>query len=190
MILFLQGASHAGKTTFAKRLARLTGASVVSLDLLKMGLIKSRNTDFSGLTPEDDAAIAERLWPIVREMALVADENGQSLIVEGVSLPFGEAGVLARELGEGRAAAFAVVFSEKYIRNHYELICQKASASERRVHQDPPALADLLSDHASIRSDAINNGWTLLEIDTPDAWERKIDRLQDFPAEILKALAA
>lgn len=190
MILFLQGASHAGKTTFAKRLARLTGASVVSLDLLKMGLIKSGNTDFSGLTPEDDAAIAERLWPIVREMALVADENEQSLIVEGVSLPFGEAGGLARELGEGCAAAFAVVFSEKYIRNHYELICQQASASERRVHQDPPALADLLSDHASIRSDAINNGWTLLAIDTPDAWERKIDRLQDFPAEILKALAA
>ena len=85
MILFLQGASHAGKTTFARHLARLTGASVMSLDLLKMGLIKSGNTDFSGLTPEDDAAIAERLWPIVREMALVADENGQSLIVEGVS---------------------------------------------------------------------------------------------------------
>ena len=190
MILFLQGASHAGKTTFAKHLAKLTGASVVSLDLLKMGLIKSGNSDFAGLTPEDDAAIAERLWPIVREMALVADENEQSLIVEGVSLPFGEAGVLVRELGEGRAAALAVVFSEKYIRNHYELICQKASASERRVHQDPPALADLLSDHASIRSDAINNGWTLLEIDTSDAWERKIDRLQDFPAEILKALAA
>lgn len=142
MILFLQGASHSGKTTFAKHLARLTGASVVSLDLLKMGLIKSGNSDFAGLTPEDDTAIAERLWPIVREMALVADENGQSLIVEGVSLPFVEAGVLARELGEGRAAAFAVVFSEKYIRNHYELICQKASASERRVHQDPPALAD------------------------------------------------
>lgn len=162
----------------------------MSLDLLKMGLIKSGNTDFSGFTPEDDAAIAERLWPIVREMALVADENGQSLIVEGVSLPFVEAGVLVRELGGGRAAAFAVVFSGKYIRNHYELICQKASASERRVHQDPPALADLLSDHASIRSDAINNGWTLLAIDTPDAWERKIDRLQDFPAEILKALAA
>lgn len=191
MILFLQGASHSGKTTFAKHLARLTGASVVSLDLLKMGMIKSGNSDFAGLTPEDDAAIAERLWPIVREMALVADENGQSLIVEGVSLPFVEAGGgLARELGEGRAAAFAVVFSEKYIRNHYELICQKASASERRVHQDPPALADLLSDHASIRSDAINNGWMLLEIDTPDVWERKIGRQQDFPAEILKALAA
>ena len=59
----------------------------MSLDLLKMGLIKSGNSDFAGLTPEDDAAIAERLWPIVREMALVADENEQSLIVEGVSLP-------------------------------------------------------------------------------------------------------
>lgn len=48
MILFLQGASHFGKTTFAKHLARLTGASVVSLDLLKMGLIKSGNSDFAG----------------------------------------------------------------------------------------------------------------------------------------------
>ena len=190
MILFLQGASHAGKTTFAKHLARLTGASVVSLDLLKMGLIKSGNTDFSGLTPEDDEAIAERLWTIVREMARVADENGQSLIIEGVSLPVVEAGRFAHGLGKSRATAFAIVFSEKYIRNHYELICQKASASERRVHQDPPALIDLLSDHASIRSDAINNGWTLLEIDSPDVWERKIGRQQDFPAEILKALAA
>lgn len=113
MILFLQGASHSGKTTFAKYLARLTGASVMSLDLLKMGLIKSGNSDFSGLTPEDDDAIAERLWPIVREMALVADENGQSLIVEGVSLPFVEAGKLAHGLGKSRAAAFAIVFSEK-----------------------------------------------------------------------------
>ena len=111
MILFLQGASHSGKTTFAKHLARLTGASVVSLDLLKMGLIKSGNTDFSGLTPEDDAAIAERLWPIVREMARVADENGQSLIIEGVSLPVVEAGRFAHGLGKSRAAAFAIVFS-------------------------------------------------------------------------------
>lgn len=84
----------------------------MSLDLLKMGLIKSGSSDFSGLTPEDDDAIAERLWPIVREMALVADENGQSLIVEGVSLPFVEAGKLAHGLGKSRAAAFAIVFSE------------------------------------------------------------------------------
>ena len=39
MILFLQGASHAGKTMFARHLAKLTGASVMSLELLKMGLI-------------------------------------------------------------------------------------------------------------------------------------------------------
>ena len=116
MILFLQGASHSGKTTFAKHLARLTGASVVSLDLLKIGLLKSGNSDFAGLTPEDDEAIAERLWPIVREMARVADENGQSLIIEGVSLPVVEAGRFAHGLGKSRAAAFAIVFAEKYIR--------------------------------------------------------------------------
>ena len=47
------------------------------------------------LTPEDDEAIAVRLWPIVREMARVANENGQSLIIEGVSLPVVEAGRFA-----------------------------------------------------------------------------------------------
>lgn len=190
MLLFLQGASHAGKTTFTKHLARLTGAGVVSLDLLKMGLIKSGNTDFAGLTPEDDDAIAERLWPIVREIALVADENGQSLIIEGVSLPFDGAGTLAKESGESRAAAFAITFSEEYIRNQYGRICKEASASERRVHQEPPTLEELLFDHESVFNGAWNNGWSVIEIDTPEDWERKIENLKGIPSDILALLTS
>ena len=38
----------------------------LSIDHLKMGLIRSGNSD---LTPEsDDDALTEKLWPIVREM--------------------------------------------------------------------------------------------------------------------------
>ena len=64
MILFLQGASHAGKTTFAKHLARLTGASVVSLDLLKMGLIKSGNTNFPVSHPRTTRRLPSASGPL------------------------------------------------------------------------------------------------------------------------------
>ena len=40
-----------------------------SIDLLKMGLIRSKNTD---LTPEDDQALEDYLWPIVKEMIKTA----------------------------------------------------------------------------------------------------------------------
>lgn len=39
-----------------------------------MGLIRSGQTD---LTPEDDRALEEYLWPIVREMVKTAIENNQ-----------------------------------------------------------------------------------------------------------------
>ena len=51
-----------------------------------MGLIRSGNT---ALTPADDEALTDYLWPIVREMIKTAIENGQNLIVEGCYVPFG-----------------------------------------------------------------------------------------------------
>ena len=88
----------------------------MSLDLLKMGLIKSGNTDFSGLTPEDDAAIAERLWPIVREMALVADENGRTsvkgLYAGGDAMTGAATVILAMGAGKRSAAAILAELRE------------------------------------------------------------------------------
>ena len=54
----------------------------LSIDLLKMGLIRSKNTE---LTPEDDEELETYLWPIVREMVKTAIENKQNLIVEAVT---------------------------------------------------------------------------------------------------------
>ena len=41
------------------------------------------HTGNTNLTPEDDDALTEYLWPIVREMVKTAVENEQNLIVEG-----------------------------------------------------------------------------------------------------------
>ena len=66
MILFVHGPTHVGKTVLARELTARTGVSNLSVDLLKMGLIRSGMTR---LTPEDDEALTAFLWPVVREMA-------------------------------------------------------------------------------------------------------------------------
>ena len=85
MIVLIAGASHTGKTALAQRLLEKYKYPYLSIDHLKMGLIRSGNT---ALTPMDDEKLEEYLWPIVREMIKTAIENGQNLIVEGCYIPF------------------------------------------------------------------------------------------------------
>ena len=85
MIILITGASHTGKTVLAQRLLEEYHFPYVSIDHLKMGLIRSGNTS---LTPDDDDELTEYLWPIVREMIKTAIENCQNMIVEGCYIPF------------------------------------------------------------------------------------------------------
>lgn len=64
MIILIMGASHTGKTVLAQKLLEEYKYPYFSIDLLKMGLIRSGSTD---LTPEDDEELMTYLWPIVRE---------------------------------------------------------------------------------------------------------------------------
>ncbi|MCR5263619.1 MAG: ATP-binding protein, partial [Clostridiales bacterium] len=84
MIILITGASHTGKTLLAQRLLEKYKYPYLSIDHLKMGLIRSGNT---GLTPNDDNELTEYLWPIVREIIRTAIENEQDLIVEGCYIP-------------------------------------------------------------------------------------------------------
>ena len=63
MIILLTGATHTGKTALAQKLLEKYKIPYLSIDHLKMGLIRSGCTN---LTPEDDDALTEYLWPIVR----------------------------------------------------------------------------------------------------------------------------
>ena len=83
MIILIAGASHTGKTALAQRLLEKYHYPYLSMDLLKMGLIRSGNT---GLTPED-GKLKDYLWPIVREMIKTAIENRQNLSLIHISEP-------------------------------------------------------------------------------------------------------
>ena len=56
MIILITGASHTGKTLLAQRMLEKYKYPYLSIDHLKMGLIRSGNTD---LTPEDDDALTD-----------------------------------------------------------------------------------------------------------------------------------
>ena len=72
MVLLITGASHTGKTVLSQKLLEKYKYPYLSIDHLKMGLIRSGNT---GLTPEDDDKLQAYLWPIVREIIKTAIEN-------------------------------------------------------------------------------------------------------------------
>ncbi len=73
MVIIITGASHTGKTLLAQQLLEKYKYPYLSLDHLKMGLIRSSKTN---LTPEDDEALTDELWPIVREMVKTAQVSG------------------------------------------------------------------------------------------------------------------
>ena len=129
MILLITGISHTGKTLLAQKLLEKYKYPYLSVDHLKMGLIRSRNTD---LTPEEDEKLETYLWPIVREMIKTAVENRQHLIVEGGYIPFDwKKDFDDRYLREIRY--YCLVMSRKYIEDHFSDIKKYADVIEKRV---------------------------------------------------------
>lgn len=132
MIILITGASHTGKTLLAQRLLEKVRYPYLSIDHLKMGLIRSGETT---LTPEDDDALTDYLWPIVREMIKTAIENHQNMIVEGCYVPFGWREDFSEEyLKEIRFICLAM--SEAYIDAHFDEIRAHASDIERRLFEE------------------------------------------------------
>lgn len=133
MIILLAGASHTGKTLLAQRLLEKYHYPYLSIDHLKMGLIRSGNTT---LTPMDDDELTGYLWPIVREMIKTAIENRQSLIVEGCYIPF----TWQQDFGPEYLTKIryrCLVMSESYIRERFAEILANRNAIEQRLESGP-----------------------------------------------------
>lgn len=132
MIILITGASHTGKTLLAQRMLEKYKYSCLSIDHLKMGLIRSGNTC---LTPEDDDALIDYLWPIVREIIKTAIENGQHLIIEGCYIPFD----WRNDFDEHYLSSIQFVclaMTDGYIETHFEEIKSHSSDIESRLNDD------------------------------------------------------
>ncbi len=147
MVIIITGASHTGKTALAQKLLEKYKYPYMSIDHLKMGLIRSGNTK---LTPiSDDELLTEYLWPIIREIIKTAIENEQNLIVEGCYIPFNWAKDFSQEYLKN-IKYYCLVMSEEYIKRHFEDIKNYANVVEHRLDDEGCTMESVLMDNAKM----------------------------------------
>ena len=170
MIILITGASHTGKTALAQKLLEKYKYPYLSIDHLKMGLIRSGNTKLTAMSDHND--LTAYLWPIVREMIKTAIENKQNLIVEGCYIPFDWQKDFDSEYLEN-IKCYCLVMSEEYIRNHFADIKKYANAVENRLDDECCTLESVLNDNAEILKLAQKHNVNYILIE--DKYEINID---------------
>ena len=162
MVFLIAGPSHTGKTALAQKLLKKYGYPCLSIDLLKMGLIRS---GYTALTPvSSDRDLTEYLWPVVREMVKTAIENGENLIAEGCYIPFDWEKDFTDEYRR-QIQYRCLVMSENYIRSHYQDIQAYASVVQRRLDDSDCTMEALLRDNAQALEacQAYGNAYILID---------------------------
>lgn len=170
MIILITGASHTGKTVLSQKLLEKYRYPYLSIDHLKMGLIRSGNTSLTPLSKSGD--LTNYLWPIVREMIKTAVENEQNLVVEGCYIPFDWEKDFENEYLQNIKYC-CLVMSERYIKNHFDDIKRYASAIEERLDDEGCTLESVLRDNAQVLELAQKNNVDYILID--DEYERTVD---------------
>ena len=144
MVILIGGATHTGKTAYAQKLLEQRRYPYLSIDHLKMGLIRSGQTD---LTPMDDDQLTVYLWPILREMIKTAIENRQNMIIEGCYIPFDWQKDFTPEY-LSQISYTCLIMSEAYIRRRFADIVAYASVIESRLDDSDLDMETLVKENA------------------------------------------
>lgn len=132
MIIIITGATHTGKTLFAQRLLEKYKYPYMSLDHLKMGLIRGHITN---LSVYDDDKLTDFMWPIVEGIIKTAIENQQNLIIEGCYIPINWKNAFdSNYLNSIKLISLA--FTKDYILKHFNEIKENDSVIEKRISDD------------------------------------------------------
>ena len=169
MIILITGASHTGKTALAQKLLEKYKYPYLSIDHLKMGLIRSGNTE---LTPMDDNELTKYLWPIVREMIKTAIENTQNLIIEGCYIPFDWQKDFAPEYLR-HMKYYCLIMSEEYIRKSFADIKRYANVIENRLDDEWCTMERVMAENAEMFALAQKHNANYILIE--DKYEINID---------------
>lgn len=145
MVILITGASHTGKTALAQKLLEKYKYPYLSIDHLKMGLIRSGNTDLTPMTEDD--TLTKYLWPIVSEIIKTAIENNQNLIVEGCYIPFDWKKDFTKKY-INNIKYYCLILSENYIKNHFDDIKKYACVIENRLNDEYCTFNSVLKDNA------------------------------------------
>ena len=160
MIILITGASHTGKTVLAQNLLEQYRYPYLSIDHLKMGLIRSGKTDLTPFSENTD--LTEYLWPIVREIIKTAKQN---LIVEGCYIPLDWEKDFTKEYLDA-IKFYCLVMSESYIKHHFSDIKKYANTIENRLDDEYCTIESVLEDNAQILELAQKNNINHILIDS------------------------
>ncbi|MDE7329167.1 MAG: adenylate kinase [Clostridia bacterium] len=129
MIILISGATHTGKTLLSQKLMEQCKIPYLSIDHLKMGLIRSGQTSIS---VSDDKRLTPYLWSIVKEIIKTTIENTQNLIIEGCYIPFDwQKNFTDKYLSEIKY--YCLIMSEEYIENNFSDIVKYENLIENRL---------------------------------------------------------
>lgn len=128
MVILINGASCTGKTYLAQNLMEKYKIPYLSIDHIKMGLIRSKNTN---LTPYDDKELQPYLWNIIKEIIKTVIENNQNIIIEGAYIPFDYKKDFADKYLD-KIKYICLAMTENYINKNYNLIINKSNIVENR----------------------------------------------------------
>ena len=130
--MLLLGPTGVGKTLLAQTLLEKYHYPYVSIDHLKMSLIRSKNTKLTPYSSDQD--LTNYLWPIVREMIKTSIENDQNLIIEGCYIPFD----WKKDFNDEELSCikyYCLIMSENYIKNNSDKILSYGSIIEHRLDE-------------------------------------------------------
>ncbi len=162
MVILITGASHTGKTFLSQKMLEKYKYPYLSIDHLKMGLIRSGNTD---LTPMDDDKLTGYLWPIVREMVKTAIENKQNLIVEGCYIPFDWRKDFEDEYLKD-IKFICLAMTDAYIEKHFDDIVARESEIEKRITDPDYTVQSVKEDNSEFIKGFTESGEKITLIDS------------------------
>ncbi len=167
MIVLIAGTTHTGKTVLAQKLLEKYKFPYLSIDHLKMGLVRSNKTTIS---VTDDKKLTPYLWTIIKEIIKTAIENGQNLIVEGCYIPFDWAKDFNKEYLL-QIKYYCLIMSKNYIEKHFADILANESIVEQRLTSGDLEQGNLIKENVSNLQMCKKYGLNYILIDT----EYKVD---------------
>lgn len=172
MILLIAGSTHTGKTLLAQRLLERIQVPYLSIDHLKMGLIRSHICD---LRVDQDHELCQYLWGILKEIIKTNLENRQNLIIEGCYIPFDWKEAFT-EAQLRHIRYLCLVMSEDYIRMHKDQIIAYEHTIEQRKYPGDIAVTQLIKENQNNMQECQNRDLSYHCFAQSYDWQTALDR--------------
>lgn len=177
MIILIGGISCTGKTLMAQKLLEKYKMPYLSIDHLKMGLIRG-DSNCSFAPTDKSEVIGQKLWPILKGIIMTNIENNQNLIIEGCYLMPSFVKDFDKEYLNDIIAVF-IGFSNNYINDNFvSSIIKNRNVIEKRIYEEERPILQFINEHNELRKKCIENDVEYFEIDSD--YEKEIQRAYDF----------